>query len=167
MLFVVKISFEIVEVCGVLMGVDCILFFVYSVFFILIQMMQFIVYLCDLVDGKLVGFKLCIGYWCEFMCIVKVMLEIGIMLDFIVVDGKEGGIGLVLLEFFSCVGMLMCEGLYFVYNILCGVGLCDWIKICVVGKIVIVFDIVCVLVLGVDWCNLVCGFMFVIGCIQL
>lgn len=166
-LFKYKVIFEIVVICGVLMGEDCVLLLCYSVFFMLIELMQFIVQLCELFGGKLVGFKFCLGYLWEFMGIVKVMLEIGIFFDFIVVDGKEGGIGVVLLEFIDYIGVLLCEGLLFVYNILVGFNLCDKIKVGVSGKIVSVFDIVSVLVIGVDWVNLVCGFMFVIGCIQL
>lgn len=48
-----------------------------------------------------------------------------------------------------------------VYNMLVGINLCDKIKIGVFGKIVMVFDVVCMFVMGVDWCNVVCGFMFV------
>lgn len=51
------------------------------------------------------------------------------------------------------------------YNCFIGVGLCDDIRIGVSGKFISVFDIVMVLVLGVDWVNFVCGFMFVVGCI--
>lgn len=87
------------------------------------------------------------------------------LLDFIVVDGVEGGIGVVLAEFIDYVGVLMYEVLLFVYNILVGLDLCDCIWIGVVGKVISVFEIVCIIVLGVDWCNVGCGFMFVLGCI--
>jgi glutamate synthase domain-containing protein 2 len=46
----------------------------------------------------------------EFMCIVKAMLETGIVPDFIVVDGKEGGTGAAPLEFANHVGMPLVEG---------------------------------------------------------
>jgi glutamate synthase domain-containing protein 2 len=69
-----------------------------------------------------VGFKLCIGHRREFMCIVKAMLETGIIPDFIVVDGKEGGTGAAPLEFANHVGMPLVEGLTFVHNTLRGRG---------------------------------------------
>lgn len=106
-LLVVKIMFEIVEMCGVLMGKDCILFVMYLEFLILCGLFEFVEWLCMLFGGKLIGFKLCIGYLWEFFGIVKVMFEIGIVFDFIVVDGVEGGIGVVLFEFIDYVGVLL------------------------------------------------------------
>lgn len=41
------------------------------------------------------------------MVIVKVMLKLGIKLDFIVVDGVEGGIGVVFVEFVNWLGILL------------------------------------------------------------
>lgn len=51
------------------------------------------------------------------------MVKSGIYFDFIVVDGGEGGIGVVLFEFFDFVGMLFKEGLVFVYDIFVGFNL--------------------------------------------
>lgn len=152
-LLVLKVIVEILVICGVLMGVDCVLLLCYLVFLMLVELLQFVVWLCELFGGKLVGFKLVIGYFWEWFGIVKVMQEIGLLLDFIVVDGVEGGIGVVLVEFVDYVGVLMYEVLLLVYNILVGLDLCECICIGVVGKIISVFDIVCIIVLGVDWCN--------------
>jgi hypothetical protein len=86
--------------------------------------------------GKPVGFKLCIGHRREFMCIVKAMLETGVVPDFIVVDGKEGGTGAAPLEFANHVGMPLVEGLSFVHNTLRGAGLRDRVRIGAAGKLV-------------------------------
>lgn len=94
-----KITPEIAEARGVPMGKDCVSPAAHSAFHTPIEMMQFLQQLRDLSGGKPVGFKLCIGHRREFMCMVKAMLETGIVPDFIVVDGAEGGTGAAPVEF--------------------------------------------------------------------
>jgi glutamate synthase domain-containing protein 2 len=100
------------------------------------------------------------------MSIVKAMLETGILPDFIVVDGKEGGTGAAPVEFTDHLGTPMREGLLLVGNTLVGAGLRDRIRIGASGKIISAFDIASVLTIGADWANAARGFMFAIGCIQ-
>jgi len=161
-----KISPEIAQARGVPMGVDCVSPAAHSAFSTPVEMMEFIGRLRDLSGGKPTGFKLCIGHRREFMCIVKAMLKTGIVPDFIVVDGKEGGTGAAPLEFANHVGMPLVEGLSFVHNTLRGAGLRDQVKIGAAGKLITSFDIARVLSLGADWVNSARGFMFAIGCIQ-
>lgn len=161
-----KINEEIAEARGIPVGKDCISPAAHSAFSTPIEMMEFLQRLRELSDGKPVGFKLCIGHQREFMCMVKAMIETGIVPDFIVVDGTEGGTGAAPLEFANHVGMPMVEGLTFVHNTLRGAGLRDQVKIGAAGKIVSAFDIARALALGADWCNSARGFMFSIGCIQ-
>lgn len=161
-----KITPEIAEARGIPMGQDCVSPSAHPEFSTPIEMMQFIGKLRDNASGKPVGFKLCIGHRREFMCIVKAMLETGIVPDFIVIDGKEGGTGAAPLEFANHVGMPLVEGLTFAHNTLLGAGLRDRIKIGASGKIVSSFDIAKMLALGADWANSARGFMFAIGCIQ-
>jgi glutamate synthase domain-containing protein 2 len=97
---------------------------------------------------------------------VKAMLETGIVPDFIVVDGGEGGTGAAPQEFSDHIGTPMREGLLFVHNTLVGAGLRDKIKIGAAGKIVSAFDMASVLAIGADWVNAARGYMFAIGCIQ-
>ena len=111
-----------------------------------------------LADGKPVGFKMCIGHRREFMCIVKAMLETGIVPDFIVIDGKEGGTGAAPLEFANHMGMPLVEGLTFAHNALRGAGLRERVRLGASGKIVTSFDIAKVLALGADWANSARGF---------
>ncbi|MGJ8584383.1 MAG: FMN-binding glutamate synthase family protein [Marinosulfonomonas sp.] len=161
-----KISPEIAEARGVPMGQDCISPASHSAFSTPIELMQFVGKLRDLSGGKPTGFKLCIGHRREFMCIVKAMIETGIVPDFIVVDGKEGGTGAAPQEFTDHLGMPMVEGLTFVHNALRGAGLRDQIKIGTAGKLITAFDIARALSLGADWVNAARGFMFSLGCIQ-
>jgi glutamate synthase domain-containing protein 2 len=161
-----KITPEIAEARGVPMGLDCISPAAHSAFSTPIEFMEFLGLLRDRSGGKPVGFKLCIGHRREFMCIVKAMIETGIVPDFIVVDGKEGGTGAAPLEFANHVGMPMVEGLTFVHNALRGAGLRDRVRIGAAGKLVSAFDIARAFAIGADWANSARGFMFAIGCIQ-
>ncbi|SEQ99923.1 FMN-binding glutamate synthase family protein [Thalassovita taeanensis] len=161
-----KISPEIAEARGIPMGIDCISPASHPEFSTPIELMEFIGRMRELSDGKPVGFKLCIGHRREFMCIVRAMLETGIVPDFIVIDGKEGGTGAAPLEFANHMGMPLVEGLTFAHNTLRGVGLRDRIKLGASGKLVTSFDIAKTLALGADWANSARGFMFAVGCIQ-
>ncbi len=100
------------------------------------------------------------------MAIAKAMLQSGILPDFIVIDGKEGGTGAAPLEFTNHIGVPLREGLLFVHNTLVGLNLREHIKLGASGKIVSAFDIASVLAIGADWANSARGFMFAIGCIQ-
>lgn len=161
-----KITPEIAEARGVPMGQDCVSPAAHPEFSTPLGLMEFIGRLRDLSAGKPVGFKLCVGHRREFMCVVRAMLETGIVPDFIVIDGKEGGTGAAPLEFANHMGMPLVEGLTFAHNTLRGAGLRDRIRIGASGKIVSSFDIARALALGADWANSARGFMFAIGCIQ-
>jgi glutamate synthase domain-containing protein 2 len=161
-----KISPEIAEARGIPMGIDCVSPAAHSTFSTPVGLMEFLGQLRLLSGGKPVGFKLCIGHRREFMSMVKAMLETGIVPDFIVVDGAEGGTGAAPVEFANRVGMPMLEGLTFVHNTLRGAGIRDQVRIGAAGKIVSAFDIARAIALGADWCNAARGFMFAIGCIQ-
>lgn len=161
-----KITDEIAETRGIPMGVDCVSPAGHGAFSTPIEMMGFIAELRRLSGGKPVGFKLCIGQPWEFMAMVKAMLETGIVPDFIVVDGSEGGTGAAPLEFSDHLGMPLREGLLFVHNTLVGAGLRNQVKIGAAGKITSAFDIAAIMALGADWVNAGRGFMFALGCIQ-
>ena len=131
-----------------------------------VQMLEFIDRLRDLSGGKPTGFKLCIGHPWEWFAICKAMLHTGIVPDFIVVDGAEGGTGAAPLEFTDHVGAPLQEGLLLVHNTLLGLNLRSKIKIGCAGKVIGAFDIARAMALGADWCNAARGFMFALGCLQ-
>jgi glutamate synthase domain-containing protein 2 len=161
-----KVSLEISLTRGVAMGEDCISPAYHSAFNTPLEMMYFIARLRELCGGKPVGFKLCLGHPWEFMGMVKAMLETGILPDFIVVDGSEGGTGAAPLEFTDHIGVPMRDGLLFVHNTLVGTNLRQHIRVAASGKIVSAFDIASTLAIGADWVNAARGFMFAVGCIQ-
>ncbi len=161
-----KVTPEIASTRGVPVGVDCVSPAGHSAFSTPGEMMHFIARLRELSEGKPVGFKLCIGHPSEFMGLCKAMLETGILPDFIVIDGSEGGTGAAPLEFTDHIGTPLREGLTFAHNCLLGAGLRDKIKLGASGRIASAFDMARVLALGADWCNAARGFMFALGCVQ-
>ncbi len=161
-----KVTEEIAEARGVEIGEDCISPNAHSSFSTPIEMMEFLARLRDLSGGKPTGFKLCVGHRWEFMAVAKAMRETGIVPDFIVVDGAEGGTGAAPREFSNHIGTPLSEGLAFVNNVLVGTDLRDQIKIGASGKVISAFHMVRLMSLGADWCNAARAFMFALGCIQ-
>ncbi len=161
-----KVTPEIAEARGVPAGVDCVSPARHAAFSTPIEMLHFIERLRTLSGGKPVGFKLCIGHPWEWFAIAKAMLATGLVPDFIVVDGAEGGTGAAPLEFTDHVGAPLQEGLLLVHNTLVGLNLRERIRIGCAGKVVSAFDIARMMALGADWCNAARGFMFALGCIQ-
>jgi glutamate synthase domain-containing protein 2 len=161
-----KVTAEIAATRGVPAGVDCISPACHSAFHTPSELMAFVQQLRTLSGGKPVGIMLCVGLPWEFMAFVKAMLATGIVPDFIVVDGAEGGTGAAPVEFSDHIGLPMREGLLFVHNTLVGAGLRDKVRIGVAGKLVSAFDLAAVLAIGADWANSARGFMFALGCIQ-
>ncbi len=161
-----KVTIEIAAARGVTAGMDCLSTSTHSAFGTPVEMMQFIERLRTLSGGKPTGFKLAIGHPWEFFGIVKAMLATGIVPDFIVVDGGEGGTGAAPVEFSDHVGTPLQEALLLVHNTLVGANLRDKVKIGASGKIITAFDIARTIALGADWCNSARGFMFALGCVQ-
>ena len=161
-----KVTAEIAAARGVAVGIDCISPASHGAFSTPREMMHFIERLRQLSGGKPTGFKLCIGHPWEWFAICKAMLDTGILPDFIVVDGAEGGTGAAPLEFTDHVGAPLQEGLLLVHNTLMGLNLRSRIRIGCAGKVVSAFDIVRARALGADWCNSARGFMFALGCLQ-
>ena len=161
-----KVSAEIAAARGVPMGVDCVSPAAHSAFSTPLELLGFIDRLRRLSGGKPTGFKLAIGHPWEWFGVAKAMLESGIVPDFIVVDGAEGGTGAAPSEFIDHVGLPLHEGLMLVHNTLVGIGLRDRIRIGAAGKIATGFDIARTIAMGADWCNAGRGFMFALGCIQ-
>lgn len=161
-----KVTHEIAAARGVPPGVDCISPASHSAFRTPVEMLEFIQRLRELSGGKPTGFKFCVGHPWEFFALCKAMQSTGILPDFIVVDGAEGGTGAAPLEFTDHVGAPLQEGLLLVHNTLKGIALRDRIRIGASGKIVSAFDIARSMALGADWCNSARGFMFALGCLQ-
>jgi len=161
-----KVSPEIAATRGVPVGQDCVSPAAHAAFDSPRGLLAFVERLRNLSGGKPTGFKLAIGHPWEWFGIAKAMQETGIVPDFIVVDGAEGGTGAAPAEFIDHVGLPMHEALMLVHNTLVGLGLRDQVRVAAAGKIVSAFDIARTLAMGADWCNAARGYMFALGCIQ-
>ena len=161
-----KVSVEIAEARGIVPFVECHSPASHSEFSTPVGLLQFVERLRTLSGGKPTGFKLAVGHPWEWFAIAKAMQATGILPDFIVVDGGEGGTGAAPLEFTNHVGAPMREALMLVHNTLVGLDLRSRVRVAAAGKIVTAFDIARTLALGADWCNSARGFMFALGCIQ-
>ena len=166
MLLGAKVSAEIAETRNVPVYEDIISPHNHSEFSTPGELLKFAEKLRKFSGGKPVGIKLCVGHPWEFISIVKAMVQTGINLDFITVDGSEGGTGAAPVEFTDHLGSPLRDALVFVDNALIGAGLRDRVKVAASGKIVSAYDIVRVCAIGADWCNMARPFMFSIGCIQ-
>ena len=161
-----KVTEEIAEARGIPAHKDCDSPASHSAFSTPLEMMHFVANLRKLSGGKPVGIKLCVGQPHEVFAVVKAMLETEIYVDFIVVDGAEGGTGAAPVELSNRVGMPLREGLIIVRNALVGTGLRDKIKIGAAGKVISGAGLAINFALGADWCNAGRGFMFSLGCVQ-
>ncbi len=161
-----KLTREIATARGVPMGHDVDSPPYHSAFSTPREMLEWVQQLRELSGGKPVGFKLCIGRQDQFMGIVKAMLETGILVDFITVDGGEGGTGAAPQELSDFMGTPLVDALIFAHNTLVGAGLRKEIRVMASGKIVSGFDVAAKIAMGADMCNSARGMMFALGCIQ-
>ena len=122
MLLASKVTREIAVVRGIPEGQDCISPASHVEFSTPRELLEFAEELRQLSGGKPVGIKLCIGHPWEFISIVKAMLELDLVLDFITVDGAEGGTGAAPAEFTDHLGCPLRDALVFVDNTLIGAG---------------------------------------------
>ena len=161
-----KITEEIAKTRQIPMGEDCVSPAAHSAFSTPIEMMHWVARLRELSGGKPVGIKLCVGHPHEVFAVIKAMLETQIYVDFIVVDGAEGGTGAAPVELSNRVGMPLREGLILVQNALVGSNLRDKIKLAASGKVHSGAGLAMNAAMGADWCNAARAFMFSVGCVQ-
>ena len=161
-----KVTQEIAEARGVPVGSDCISPPAHATFSTPIGLLEWAGELRELSGAKPVGIKLCVGKPHEVFAIMKAMRETGITLDYIVVDGAEGGTGAAPVEFSNRVGMPLREGLILMRNALVGTSLKPEVKLAAAGMVHSGAGMAMNFGLGADWCNAGRGFMFALGCVQ-
>lgn len=161
-----KLTKDIAETRLVPMGHDVDSPPFHSTFGTPVEMLQWIQQLRELSGGKPVGFKLCLGSRRQFMAIFKAIRETGITVDFITVDGGEGGTGAAPQELTNFLGTPLRDALIFVHNALVGLGMRDEVRIICSGKIISGGDMAAKIAMGADMCNSARGMMMALGCIQ-
>ncbi|MEZ5689845.1 MAG: FMN-binding glutamate synthase family protein [Caenibius sp.] len=161
-----KVSKEIAATRGIPAGEDCISPAAHSAFSTPLELVEWAARLRDLSGGKPVGIKFCVGQPHEIFAVMKAMCETGIRLDYMVVDGAEGGTGAAPVELSNRMGMPLREGMILARNALIGCGLKPEIKLAAAGKIHSGAQMAMNFGLGADWCNAARAFMFALGCVQ-
>ncbi len=161
-----KVTPEIAATRGIPVGETCYSPPAHSAFATPLELIAFAARLRALSGGKPVGIKFAVGNRWEILAICKAMLETGAPLDFMVVDGGEGGTGAAPAEFLDHVGAPLRQALVLTRNALVGTGLKDHVRIGCAGKQVSAFQLASSMALGADWVNTARGFMFALGCIQ-
>ncbi|MEO1225863.1 MAG: FMN-binding glutamate synthase family protein, partial [Pseudomonadota bacterium] len=161
-----KVTPEIAATRHVPAGQDCVSPAYHTAFSTPREMVEFAANMREWSGGKPVGIKLCVGHAHEVFAIMKAMLDSGILLDFVVVDGAEGGTGAAPQEFSNSIGMPLREGLILVRNALVGTGLAGKVRLAASGKVTSAFSLAANYAVGADWCNAARAFMFSLGCVQ-
>ncbi|MCC4309288.1 FMN-binding glutamate synthase family protein [Alcanivorax marinus] len=161
-----KITREIADTRKIPMNEDCRSPAWHSAFSTPCELLEFAAALREDSGGKPVGVKLCVGHPWEVLALCKAMLDSGIELDYIVVDGTEGGTGAAPEEFSDHLGLPLREGLLMVRNALVGTGLRSRVRLAASGKVYSAYTLAANLALGADWCNAARAFMLSLGCVQ-
>ena len=121
-------------------------------------------------SGKPVGFKIVISTREEFEMYAKALKqridEGKNIIDFITIDGGDGGSATAPLEMMSKIGLPIRESLLIVNDVLNEYGLRESIKIIAAEKVLTPDDIVELLCYGADFINIARGFMISAGCIR-
>lgn len=118
------------------------------------------------ISKKPTGVKFCLGNptFVEDLC--KAMTDTGILLDFITVDGSEGGTGASPLAMTDYLGYPLHDAIMVVDNALRRYELRDKIRVIASGKVFTGAQLAIVAALGADMANTARGFMLSIGCIH-
>ncbi|KQN09461.1 glutamate synthase [Sphingobium sp. Leaf26] len=161
-----KVTAEIAKIRDIPEGEDCLSPPFHTAFSTPRELLSFVAQMRALSGGKPVGIKLCVGYPHELFAVVKAMIETEILVDFIVIDGAEGGTGAAPTELSDRVGMPLREGLILARNALVGTNLKGKVKLAASGKVNSGAAIAMNAALGADWCNAARSFMFSLGCVQ-
>lgn len=121
-------------------------------------------------SGKPVGFKIVISTREDFELYAKALkkrVDQGEnIIDFITIDGGDGGSATAPLEMMSKIGLPIRESLVIVNDVLNEYGLRENLKIIAAEKVLTPDDVIELLCYGADFINIARGFMISAGCIR-
>jgi glutamate synthase domain-containing protein 2 len=160
-----KITPEIAQIRGIPMDKDCHSPNSHAEFNDSKGLLEFVARVQKL-TGKPTGIKLVGGTRLEADELAKTIQRTGIVPDFIIVDGTEGGSGAAPLALADYVGLPLREGLTQMDNALRKYGVRDQTVVIASGRIATGGDVVQALALGADMVNIARGFLLSLGCIQ-
>ncbi|WP_077616747.1 FMN-binding glutamate synthase family protein [Caenibacillus caldisaponilyticus] len=118
------------------------------------------------VSGLPVGIKMVVGNEADVESLAAYMKSTGEGLDFITVDGAEGGTGATYQELADGVGLPVKPAVMILHKALLRHGVRDRVKIIASGKLFTPDRIAVILGMGADLVNIARAFMMTVGCIM-
>ena len=160
-----KVSAEIAEIRGIPEGKDCASPSRHEVFDDVDSMLDFVETVAD-ATGLPVGIKSAVGNMTLWDQLVEAMAAGGRGVDFVNIDGGEGGTGAAPMIFADSVAYPFRIGFSEVYKRFAAAGLTDDVTFIGAGKLGIPENAVVAFALGADMVNVGREAMMAIGCIQ-
>jgi len=160
-----KVTPEIAALRGVPAGVDCVSPAAHSAFGDADSLLDFVESLAEM-SGKPVGIKTAVGDDALFRDLARLMAGADRGIDFLVVDGGEGGTGAGPLVFTDHVALPFKVGFARVYRVFAEAGLTDRVVFLGSGKLGLPGAALLAFALGCDGVNVGREAMLSIGCIQ-
>jgi glutamate synthase domain-containing protein 2 len=160
-----KVTAEIAQIRGIRVGEDCVSPSRHAQFADVDGLLDFVEMLAD-ETGLPVGVKSAVGdieFWEQ---LATLMRGTGRGVDFVTIDGGEGGTGAAPLIFSDSVALPFRVGFSRVYRVFAEAGLTDDVTFVGSGKLGISDSAVVAFALGCDMLNVAREAMFSIGCIQ-
>ncbi len=160
-----KVTREIAQLRGVSMGVDCISPPAHTAFHDADSLLDFVELLADR-TGLPVGVKTAVGDLGFFDDLARLMRDTGRGIDFLTIDGGEGGTGAAPLAFADHVALPFMVGFSSVYRVFAEAGITDEIVFIGSGRNGLPTSALLAFALGCDAVNVGREAMLAIGCIQ-
>jgi glutamate synthase domain-containing protein 2 len=160
-----KVTPEIAAIRGIPEGVDCISPSRHAEFHDVDSMLDWIERVAD-ETGLPVGIKSAVGDLTFWETLVEAMATTGRGVDFVNIDGGEGGTGAAPLIFADSVSLPFRMGFPRVYSLFARAGLTDDVVFIGAGKLGLPENAIVALALGCDMVNVGREAMLAIGCIQ-
>jgi glutamate synthase domain-containing protein 2 len=160
-----KVTKEIAEIRGIPVGIDCVSPAAHTAFHDADSLLDFVEQLAT-VSGRPVGIKSAVGDTSFFHDLAKLMTRRDRGVDFVTIDGGEGGTGAGPLAFSDHVGLPFKIGFSRVYRAFVEEGITDDVVFVGSGKLGFPDTALLAFALGCDAVNVGREAMLSIGCIQ-
>lgn len=160
-----KVTKEIAEIRGIPQGQDCSSPSRHTAFTDVDSMLDFVEYVAD-ETGLPVGIKSAVGEMGFWFDLTRMMASGDRGVDFVTVDGGEGGTGAAPLIFTDSISVPFRMGFARVYGAFAELGLTDQVTFIGSGKLGLPDNAVVAFALGADLVNVAREAMLAIGCIQ-
>jgi glutamate synthase domain-containing protein 2 len=160
-----KITAEIAEIRGIPLGQDCISPSRHSAFHDVDSMLDFVEMIAD-ETGLPVGIKSAVGHMWFWRELVQEMVQGRRGVDFITVDGGEGGTGAAPMVFADSVSLPFRVGFARVYSLFAEARITDNVTFIGSAKLGLPDHALVAMALGCDMVNVAREAMLAIGCIQ-